>query len=228
MASKYAKVETKDYTWPKVLFQWILVYIFFIPFFKIVYKAKIIGRENIPKDRSFIVAANHMSYLDPVVLSMAIRRPVAYMAKEELFHVPILSPLIQALGAFAVNRQNLEIATIKSAKNVVATKKWILCIFPQGTRVKPGRIQRIGQGFAYLSKATKAEILPVAIMGSDKYHFLPFSGNLTIKIGKPLPACTDMEETMDQWGQAIAELTGYEYDKEECLAEYHKKSTSEV
>ena len=208
MASKFAKVEAKDYCWWRRLFQYFVVYFILYPFFLIFYRVKVYGRENVPKDKSVIVAANHISYFDPVIVSLATRRPVAYMAKEELFHVPVISQLIQALGAFAVNRGKLEIATIRSAKAVLTTD-WLLGIFPEGTRVKAGKIGNINKGFGYLAKSTNSEILPLGIVGSNT-----FCGKLVVRIGKPIPVPENPQEAIVQWGKAISELTGFEYVQE--------------
>jgi len=209
MTSKFAKIEAKNYCWWRALIQYWVIYFLLYPFFKIFYRVKVYGRENIPRDRSIIVAANHLSFFDPVIISLATRRPVAYMAKEELFYVPVISQIIQILGAFAVNRDKLEVATIKSAKAVLTTK-WLLGIFPEGTRIKTGKIGSITRGFGYLAKSTNSEILPLGIVGSNT-----FCGKLIVRIGKPIPVPENPEEAIEQWGKAISELTGLEYQPAE-------------
>jgi 1-acyl-sn-glycerol-3-phosphate acyltransferase len=221
MARSYSKREAKEYNFWRTLAQNIVIFFFLYPYFKIFYKAKVYGRENIPKDRAFIVAANHMSHLDPTIVSFAAKTPVAYMAKQELFKVPILREIIDILGAFSVDRKKLEISTIKTAKSILKTK-WIMAMFPQGTRVEPGKIGKINPGFAYIAKSANAVIVPLSIVGSDKYRFLPFSGNLIVKIGKPLPIPDNLEDTMDLWGRTIAEMTGFEYNKKESITSKEK------
>lgn len=206
MASKFSKVEAKQYHKLRALLQFFVVYFILYPFFKIFYRVEVYGRENIPKDKSIIVAANHLSNFDPVIVSLAVKKPVAYMAKEELFHVPILSQMIQALGAFSVNRDKLELATIKSAKAVLSTQ-WLLGIFPEGTRIKTGKIGKINKGFGYLAKATNSEILPLGIIGSNTC-----CGKLIVKIGKPIPIPENPEEAVEIWGKTISELTGIKYE----------------
>lgn len=205
MASKFAKVEAKNYCWWRAFIQYCVIYFFLYPFFKIFYRVKVYGRENIPKDKSIIVAANHLSYFDPVIVALSMNRPVAYMAKEELFHVPVLSQIIQILGAFAVNREKLEIATIRSSKAVLTTS-WHLCIFPEGTRITTGKIGNVNKGFGYLAKSTNSEILPLGIIGSNT-----FCGKLIVKIGKPIPVPENPEDAINGWAKAISELTGLEY-----------------
>jgi len=206
MASKFSKIDAKNCTWWRALIQYFVIYFILYPFFKIFYRVEVYGRENIPMDRSILVAANHISYFDPVIVSLATKRPIAYMAKKELFQVPVLSQLIQLLGAFAVNREKLEVSTIKSAKAVLTTK-WLLGMFPEGTRVKSGKVGNIHKGFGYLAKMTGSEILPLGISGSNTC-----CGKLIVRIGKPIPVPENPEEAIKSWGRAISELTGLEYE----------------
>lgn len=216
MSKNFAKRDPKEYNLLRLIFQRAMVKFTFYPFFKLFYKLEVYGIENIPKDKSFIVAANHLSTLDPPIIATALRRPVAFMAKKELFSIPVIGTIIDWLGAFSVNREKLEIATIKTAKGVMTTKKWILAMFPQGGRDVPGKITKLNQGFAYMAKTSNVEILPVGVIGSNETSFIPFKGKVVIKIGKPLPVPVNIEETMDEWAQKIVELTGLEYTKENC------------
>jgi 1-acyl-sn-glycerol-3-phosphate acyltransferase len=216
LTKNFARREPGEYNFLRLVFQRFVVKFIFFPFFKIFYKLEVHGIKNIPKDRSFIVAANHLSNLDPPMIATALRRPVAFMAKKELFEVPVLQNIIDWLGAFSVNREKLEISTIKTAKGIMNTKKWILAMFPQGSRDVPGKITKMTQGFAYLAKAANVEIVPVAIIGSNETTFVPFRGKIIVKIGKPLGVPTNLEETMDLWANAIVELTDFEYTKQEC------------
>lgn len=215
MASKFSKVEPQNYNLFKRVFQYFIVYFVSFPFFKVFFRAEIHGKENIPEGDSVIVASTHSSYFDPFIVCFATRRSVAFMAKEELFHVPVLSQLIQALGAFAVNREKLEIATIKSAKNILSKTNWFLGIFPEGTRVKGRKVGKINTGFGYLAKSTNSKILPVAI--DLEKPICPLFGKLIVRIGKPIEVNQTPEEICDKWGQTISELIGYEYNKEESL-----------
>lgn len=206
--------KAEDYTWWRSLIQYFIIYFILYPFFKIFYRVKVYGRENIPKDKSIIVAANHMSYFDPVIISLATKRPVAYVAKEELFRVPVLAPIIRLLGAIAVDRKKLDVSTIKSARAVLKTN-WLLGIFPEGTRVLNGKVGNIQKGFGYLAKMTNSEILPLGIVGSDR-----FPGKLVVRIGKPIPVPKSPEEAIEGWGVAISELTGFQYEKDEPLEDF--------
>lgn len=211
----YSKREAKEYNWLRALLHYVSIYFILIPFFKLYYNAKVEGFENIPKGESFIVAANHLSVYDPVIVSMAVRRPVAFMAKKELFDSPKLKFWIDLYGAFSVNREKLEISTIRTAQAVASTKKWILAMFPQSSRDVPGVITRVTPGFAYLAKLTGAKILPVSMVMSHLRRPKLFEGKLLVKIGKPFEVSDDFEETMNLWANTMAEMTGYELKLEE-------------
>lgn len=212
MASKFSKVKPENYSTFKKAFQYFVIYFISYPFFKFFFRAEIHGRENVPNDGAYIVASNHSSYFDPFIVCLATKRSVAFMSKEELFHVPVLSPLIQALGAFAVNREKLEISTIKSAKDILSKTKWLLGIFPEGTRVRDKKVGKINTGFGYLAKATKTKILPVGI--DFRRPICPLFGKLVVRIGELIEVSDNPEEVLEKWGSSISELTGFEYNKE--------------
>lgn len=224
MAKSFAKIDENYYKWWKKLAQDFVVYVVSLPYFKIKHGVEIIGRENIPdpRDGNYIVAANHISNFDPILVSLAMKIPVAYMAKEELFHIPILGKIVQMLGAFAVNRQKLEISTIRSAKAVLTKTNWCLGIFPEGTRIFSNEVGKIQNGFVFLAKSTKSRILPMGIVGSNSKN-----EKIVIKIGKPFEISEDPEETKHMWGRAISELTGRPYKPEIYENEPKEPETAE-
>ena len=87
-------------------------------------------------------------------------------------------------------------------------------IFPQGTRGEPGTISNISKGFAGLAKITKCAVLPVGIVGTNEVKRLPFSGQITVKIGKPIPYSDDTDSVVSKWIDAIQDLTGFKYIEE--------------
>ena len=156
------------------------------------------------------VAANHLSTLDPPLVCAVMKRGVAYMAKKELFENPFMNWWLNWLGAFAVDREHLNVSTIKTALTIKKTE-WVLGIFPQGTRQEPGKISNITKGFASLAKTTKCGILPIGIVGTDKARRLPFSGKIVVNIGEVIPYSENVEEMVDKWIQAVQKLTGFTY-----------------
>ena len=170
MAKNYNKRTEKDYGLLRTLFYILFVYTVVIPVTKLMYNIKIEGRENVPKTSRLIFAGNHVSYLDPPLVSYAVWRRVAYMAKQELFSDKneLLKFLVHALGGFAVNREKPELATFKTVKAVFNTP-WSLGIFPQGRIIKEPVVQNITKGFILFAKKFEADIVPVGICGFDGY-----------------------------------------------------------
>ena len=88
---------------------------------------------------------------------------------------------------------------------------WVLGIFPQGTRQEPGKITNVTKGFASIARKTKCGIIPVGITGTNEVKRIPFTGKIVVKIGKLIPYSDDIDSMVRQWGEAVAELTGFEY-----------------
>jgi 1-acyl-sn-glycerol-3-phosphate acyltransferase len=177
---------------------------------KLVYRIEVQGKENIPKDNAYIVAPNHLSTLDPPMIAALWSRPVAFMAKKELFENPFLRWWLNWLGAFAVDREKLGVSTIRTVLTIKKTE-WVFGIFPQGTRQEPGIISNVTKGFASLAKTTKCGIIPVGIVGTEVAKYLPFSGKIIVKIGEMIPYSENVEEMVDKWIESIQELTGFKY-----------------
>lgn len=206
----------KEYNIFRSIFYMSFLYIVVFGFFNIFYNYKIVGRENIPKSKDgndkYIYAANHVSIFDPPMVVMAALRPVAFMAKKELFEpTEKLSWLVKRLGAFAVDRVKPEIATFKTVKDIISTN-WTLGIFPQGGIRPYGKLEDIRKGFVAIARAAKADIIPVAIADWNGYPKLsPFTRRtVTIKVGTPISYKLKEDEIIYEWSRQISELANYE------------------
>lgn len=208
---KYMTRTVKDYNMFRHVFQWLVTKFLYGMLFKFVYRLEVYGKENIPKTSDYVVVGNHMSTLDPPLIASILPHPVAYMAKQELFTHPSLKIMLDWLGVFAVNRDKVGVSTIKTAISIKNTKRWVLGLFPQGTREKGNEIHKITKGFVGLAKATKCNILPVGIIGTDKPKKVPFTGKIIVKIGPIIEYSDDSEEMFEKWVKAIQELTGFKY-----------------
>ncbi len=206
----YSKRPVETFNKWRSLFQIIVCKFFYMIRLKLVYRLKVEGLENVPKDNAYIVCPNHLSTLDPPLVAAVMPRRVSFMAKKELFDIRFLRWWIDWLGAFAVNRESLGPSTIKTVMNIKKSK-WVFGIFPQGTRGEVGVIENISKGFAGLAKITKCSVLPVGITGTNEVKRIPFSGQIIVKIGKPIPYSDDTEEVVSQWIAQIQELTGFKY-----------------
>lgn len=230
MSRQYSKRKAEEFNLFRRLFQNLWIFFIAVPLFYIFYRIEIRGKENIPKGARFIVAANHISYLDPFIVSYAVGKPVAYMAKKELFEDSWLMTLcMDWLGAFAVNREKLEVSTIKTVKEVYKSS-WMLGIFPEGGIRKHKTIEKINKGFAVISKAAKWDILPVSITGCEKYNWVPFKGKMIVTIGEPISHTLSQDEIMEKWGKKVADMCGYKFmiTESDNLEEQDQREFSEA
>ena len=164
-------------------------YLIVFPIYKFIFRGSLIGIDNIPKKGSFILVSNHGSLLDPPLLGHAVGRNISFMAKAELFSIPLLGFIIKACGAYPVRRGIADKKTIKIACDKLLNNKSI-GIFIDGTRQKDGRVNKPKQGAALLAFKNQKSLLPVAIINSHKlirFKFcIPFFTKIVIKVGKPI------------------------------------------
>lgn len=218
---KYMVKTPENFNWFRTLWQWLVTKFWYGLSYRFIYRLEVYGQENVPKTNDYVVVGNHLSTLDPPLVCHVLPNPVAFMAKKELFYHPLLKIMLDWLGTFAVDRENVGLSTIKTAKSVKDTKRWVLGLFPQGTREKGEEIHNVTKGFVGLAKATKCNILPIGIVGTDKPTKIPFSGKIIVRIGKVIELSDSSDEMFDKWIESIQELTGFKYvpDKEECVKE---------
>jgi 1-acyl-sn-glycerol-3-phosphate acyltransferase len=201
--------EQRFFNFWRGVFQFIITHIFYMIRLRLIYRLEVEGKENIPSSNEYIIAPNHLSTLDPPTIAAVFPRPVAFMAKKELFENPFLCWWLNWLGAFAVDRENLSVSTIRTVLTIRKTE-WVFGIFPQGRRQEPGIISSVTKGFASLAKTTKCGILPVGLIGTQEARHLPFSGKIVVKIGKLIPYSDNVDDMVEKWKQSIQELTGFE------------------
>ncbi|MFL5829472.1 MAG: 1-acyl-sn-glycerol-3-phosphate acyltransferase [Solirubrobacteraceae bacterium] len=139
---------------------------FLQPFFHIYFRMSRIGREHIPTEGPVILAANHRSFLDPFVIATMVRRPMYYVAKKELFLRRWQAWILNALGAFPVDRGAGDEQMIDTAKAILARGDIVL-IFPEGTRIRPGALGQPKRGVGRLALETGAPVVPVAVIGTE-------------------------------------------------------------
>src|SRR3984957_4212910 len=143
-----------------------LVRALFQPFFHIYFRMSRIGREHIPAEGPVIIASNHRSFLDPFVIATMARRPMYYVAKRELFSNRLQSWVLNALGAFPVDRGAGDGEMIETAKAILARGDIVL-IFPEGTRIRPGSLGQPKRGVGRLALETGVPVVPVAVIGTE-------------------------------------------------------------
>ncbi|MBW4539752.1 MAG: 1-acyl-sn-glycerol-3-phosphate acyltransferase [Myxacorys chilensis ATA2-1-KO14] len=177
------------------LFKWSVV----APVLHGYFRGHIHGADHVPRCGRLLVVSNHASDFDPPLLSCAVGRPVAYMAKEELFQIPVLKQAIQAYGAYPVKRGSADRAAMKAA--IASIKSgWATGVFLDGTRTLDGRITDPKLGAAWIAAKTNSPLLPVSLWGTDqvfkKGSTIPRPVPVTIRIGEIIlpPQSSDRAE----------------------------------
>lgn len=181
-------------------------------FYTIFFRLQVIGLDNIPLDKPLIIASNHISNLDPPTLGVACKvRPINFMAKIELFQIPIFSWAIRKLGAFPVKRGASDKNAIKTALDKLRSNL-VVGIFPEGTRSKDGNLGNVGTGVITIAAKAKAVVVPTAIVGTNKISLKNLFPKIKVAFGEPiyLPEKIDDKELFveytDKMMQQIKEL----------------------
>jgi len=147
------------------------------------------GRENVPQTGGAVIAANHVSYLDPPAVGSGLRRNCYYMGKKELFRIPIFAPLIRLCGCFPVDREKQDKGAVRAAVNLLKEGN-LLAIFPEGGRSPDGTLQEAGIGAALIANRAGVPIVPAVVRGT--YEALPTGArwlrraDISVTYGEPM------------------------------------------
>jgi 1-acyl-sn-glycerol-3-phosphate acyltransferase len=179
-------------------------------FARLTFRFRVIGAEKVPRTGGLLVVANHISNLDPPLLGVAVPRPISYMAKKELFAMPILKQLLPHLNAFPVDRQAGGTAALRASLRMLKEGRCV-GIFPEGGRNVTGTNEEKA-GAAFLAAASGVPIVPAAIVGTRKLR--PFA-RVTVVFGDPFTVernrqsdAGDLEKKATEIMQRIRELEG--------------------
>ena len=172
------------------------------PLMRTWFRIRLGGEEHIPEVGPVILASNHRSNMDPVLLASAVRRPVAFMAKAELFVGP-LGWIMRWVGQFPVRRGGIDREALRRTDAVLARGS-MLGLFPEGTR-GDGRFASVHPGLAYIVVRQQCPVVPVAIFGTERvrrrFGWLPFASPVRIVVG---PAIDLPQSTGDRAGRRAA------------------------
>ncbi len=194
--------------WGARINYWLLRTLVVNPLFRLAFHGRVEGQPPAYRGGPYVVVANHGSDLDPPLLSCAMGRPVAFMAKQELFRVPVLAPLIRGLGAVPVRRGHVDRRALDHCLAQLR-RGWLVGVFPDGTRRATGMVERPRHGAAVLAQRSGCPLLPVAILNSSRALSRGSMGlqlvPITIRIGAPIPAPAHRDrQTMEAVSQQCA------------------------
>ena len=198
------------------------------PLARLVYRPIIEGRDNVPKHGAVIIASNHLSFIDSVVIPIVAPRPVVFIAKKEYWTGTGVGGALRkgfftAVGMVPVNRHSATAAqeSLDTALEVLRAGE-AFGIYPEGTRSRDGRLYRGRTGVAWLALTAKVPIVPVGLIGTEDIQpvgaSFPRLAKVTVRFGKPIgvesyagmPAGKARRLLTDEVMRAIAELSGQE------------------
>ena len=165
----------------------------------IVYRPKVIGKENLPKDTGALICPNHVHNLDSVVVVTMLKRPVRVLAKEELFNNGALRWLAKIFGVYPVKRGKADLQAIKISLKLLKQNE-LLLMFPEGTRKGLEKGKKAKNGAVLIASTAEKTIVPIGIQGS----FKPFK-RVILNIGKPIDYSKYKDEVKDK--EQASELT---------------------
>ncbi len=160
-----------------------------IVYFKVFHRIEFHGSENVPATGPVIIASNHISFYDPVIVGTGVSRDIEFMAWEKLFTIPILRSVIRFFGAFPVESSRADKnAYIRALRTLF--KRKALIIFPEGGRSDDGKVKDLKLGIARIAFKTNARIVPVTLVGVyeawPKHRLLPRPVKISVYYHKPI------------------------------------------
>ena len=173
--------------------------------FKPWYRIEIIGLEHFPKDRGVLLCTNHIHNFDPLIVGITAPRPVHFMAKEELFNVPVLGNIVRKCNAFPVKRGKGDRESLRAGLKVLKDGN-VFGLFPEGTRSKTGEIGKGLSGAGFFALRTEADVVPCAIIG-------PYKSLKTLKVVYGKPIAMDEMRAVKASAEQVTELIMSEIDK---------------
>lgn len=148
----------------------------------ICFNVRYIGRENLPRTGGYVLACNHRHFIDPVILAHGVPRQVYYMAKAELFKIPILGSILRWVHVFPVERGTGDMSAVEKAIDNLR-EGGLLGIFPEGTRSLDDNLLRFKSGMAHIAKSAEVGVVPCSLKYIGK---LGFRTRIEVTFGKPI------------------------------------------
>jgi 1-acyl-sn-glycerol-3-phosphate acyltransferase len=144
------------------------------------------GLEHLPPRGPYILVSNHLSWYDPPAMEFALRIPIRYMAKRELFSVPVLGLVIRGIGNFPIRRGESDRRALETALRVLEAGQ-PLGYFPEGTRSRDGVLHRAKPGIAFLARRSGAPLVPIGLSGTPEMRIrVPPRSDIVVRVGPPV------------------------------------------
>jgi 1-acyl-sn-glycerol-3-phosphate acyltransferase len=189
------------------------------------YRMRVTGLEHVPTSGAVVLASNHLSNMDPFFLGVACPRQVHFMAKAEIWKVPLVGRLVEALGSFPVQRGAADRRAVEEALGVLSAGA-VLGIFPEGHRSRDGRLGTPQAGVALFSLRKGVATIPVAVIGTDRvvHHKLPGLPRVTVTFGPAIDVEVGEGSKSERQRvvtrrlmRALADLSGQELPRDDTL-----------
>ncbi len=162
------------------MFLYVLIREMFRVFYTLWFRVDSSHRERVPARGPVVVCGNHFSWWDPVTIAIMVRRPVYFMAKAELFAIPVFGPILKRIGAYPVRRGLPDRTALRRTYDLLE-KGHAIGMFPEGTRTRTGYIGKAEPGAALVAVKTGSPVVPVAIIGQYR-----FRGRIQVNFGEPV------------------------------------------
>lgn len=174
-------------------------------FMKMLFRLRVEGVGHVPAEGPVILCSNHLSNLDPMTVACMLDRKVRFVAKAELFRIPLLNTVITALGAIPVKRGSVSRETIRATLEVLRAGE-VICIFPQGTRSED--VGEGKKGAASFALKTGAAVIPVAISGYRLFRptKVIYGEPVDLDVARNLPPGEGVDRVTEEIMTAIARL----------------------
>jgi len=173
--------------------------IWFRAYFYLYHRGRVYNSERLPDTGAFILAGNHVSFLDPPFFGLACQREAFYLARDTLFRNPLAGWILRSWNCVPISRERGDIGATRTAWRLLEEGKALL-MFPEGTRSPNGQLQQPRAGVGMIAARAKVPIVPMRIFGTDralpKGASLPRPARVEIKFGEPFtyPLPADFEQ----------------------------------
>jgi 1-acyl-sn-glycerol-3-phosphate acyltransferase len=156
----------------------------------VLWRTRVVGRENLPPAGGFILAPSHRSMMDIPLAAVVTHRRIRFMGKKSLFALPVIGPIFTWLGGFPVARDGTDRKAVRDSVEMLRAGE-VLCVFPEGTRQNGPKIQPLQPGAAYLALRSGVPIIPIGMAGTEEIlraskSPIPRFGRVVLVVGEPI------------------------------------------